>query len=97
MADHIKNVATYMYVPVCSSLEDANTDLNHTAKVTEYIQLPSHFCLSSPTSLFGTFHSAHFSPASGTICILSLMCTHMQVSHSHWEVPDQVWHLPWSL
>ena len=39
MADHIKGVATHnvVYVPVSSSLEDANTDLNHTAKVTEYI------------------------------------------------------------
>ena len=90
---HQECTATHVYVPDSSSLENVNTDLNHIAKVTEYIQLPSHFYLSSPTSLSGIFHSPHFSPDSAYY----LSCAHMQVSHPHWEVPDQVWHLPWSL
>ena len=74
---HIKSVATHMYVPVSSSLEDANTDLNHTAKVTEYIQLTSHFYLSQLHYL--VYFIVHISPqplAPYAYYLIMHMCTH---------------------
>ena len=83
----------------CSSLSSTPPALSVVLQgeiVDVYIQHTSHVWFSLPQLRYTYISSISFRPLTPHAYLSS--CTHacIQVCHSYWKVPDQIWHLPWS-